>query len=125
MTTCTGVGQLERIPDASLDAHPRVDRTLGRDLVRRALAQHATLAHVGALGVLADDHEVVRLIVAGCRAIERALVDVQVEFEPHLQQQPTLDHARRHVGCADGAEQDRVEATKRVERLVVQNLSVA
>ena len=51
-------GQLEREADAALDAHPRVDRALRGDLVRRALAQEPALAGVDALGVLADDDEV-------------------------------------------------------------------
>ena len=51
-------GQLEGVADAALDADAGVDRALGGDLVRRALAQEAALAGVGALGVLADHHEV-------------------------------------------------------------------
>ena len=47
--------ELERVPHAALDAHPRVHRALGGDLVRRALAQEAALPRVHALGVLADD----------------------------------------------------------------------
>ena len=82
-------GQLERVAHAALDAHAGVRAALGGDLVRRALAQHAALADVRALGVLADDDEV----VAGA-ASERPLVDVQVELEAHLQQQAPLDHAR-------------------------------
>ena len=102
--------QLERVADAALDAHPCVDRALRGDLVRRALAQHAALADVRALGVLADDDEVVRLGATGRGAGERPLVDVEVEVEAHLQQQPALDDARRHLGRADRAEQDGVEA---------------
>ena len=56
---------------------------------------------------------------------ERALVDVEVELEAHLQQQPALDHAGRHGGRADGAEQDGVEAAQLVERGVGQDLAVA
>ena len=118
-------GQLERVADAALDAHPGVDRALRGDLVRRALAQHAALADVRALGVLADDDEVVRLGVPGSGADERPLVDVQVELEAHLQQQAALDHPGRHLGRADRAEQDRVEAAQLVERRVGQDLAVA
>ena len=57
--------QLERVPHAAFDAHPGVDRALRRDLVRRALAQRATLTDVRALGVLADDDERVRPVVPG------------------------------------------------------------
>ena len=42
-------GELERVAHAPLDAVARVDRALRRDLVRRALAQEAALARVGAL----------------------------------------------------------------------------
>ena len=115
--------QLERVADRALGTHPRVDRALRGHLVRRALAQHATLADVRALGVLADDDEVVRLGVAGRGADERSLVDVQVEVEAHLQQQPALDDAGRHLGRADGAEQDRVEAAQLVERRVADRIS--
>ena len=113
------LGQLEGVADAALDAHAGVDRALGGDLVRRALAQEAALAGVGALGVLADHDEVdVR------RPEERAQVDVQVEVEAHLQQQAPLDHPGRHVGRADGAEEDGVEAAQLVERRVGQHLAV-
>ena len=117
--------QLERVADAALDTHPGVDRALRRHLVRRALAQHAALADVRPLGVLADDDEVVRLRVTGRGAGERSLVDVEIELEPHLEQQPALDHARRHVGRADRAEQDRVELAQLVERGVAEDLAVA
>ena len=103
-------GELEGVPDATLDTHPRVDRTLCCHLGLCALAQDATLADVRPLGVLADHDELVRLGVPGRGAGERALVDVEVELEPHLQQQPTFDHAGRDAGSADGAEQDGIEA---------------
>ena len=90
-----------------------------------ALAQRATLADVRALGVLADDDERVRPIVPGGGADERPLVDVQVELEAHLEQQAALDHARRHVGRADRAEQDRIEPAQLVERRVGEDLAVA
>ena len=59
------------------------------------------------------------------RADERALVDVEVELEAHLQQQAALDDARRHLRRADGAEQDGVEAAQLVERRVGEDLAVA
>ena len=80
-------GELERVADAALDAHPCVDRTLRGDLERRAGAQHATLPDVRALGVLADHDELVWFGATGRGAGERALVDVEVECEAHLQQQ--------------------------------------
>ena len=87
--------------------------------MRRALAQHAALAGVRAFGVLADDDELV------VRADERTLVDVQVEGEAQLEQQTALDDPRRHLGRADGAEQDGVEAAQLLQRLVGQDLAVA
>ena len=124
MPACTRARQFERVADAALDTHACVDRALCGDLVRRALAQHAALAGVGTLGVLTDDDEVVRLRVTGSGAGERSLVDVQVELEAHLEQQSALDHAGRHVGCADRAEQDRVVLAKLVECGVAEDLAV-
>ena len=116
-----GRGQLEGVAHAALDAHAGVHRTLGGDLVGRALAQHPALAGVGALGVLPDhDHvDVVR------RVQERALVDVLVELEAHLEEQAPLDHAGRHAGRADGAEQQGVEAAPLLEHLVGEDRAVA
>ena len=115
--------ELERVADAALDAHAGVHRALRRDLVRRALAQEAALARVGALGVLADDEEVDAVVVPARAGLERPQVDVEVEREAHLQQQAALEHAGRHVGRADRAEQDRVEAAQLVEHRVGQDLA--
>ena len=90
----------------------------------RALAQHATLANVRALGVLADHDEVVRFGVTRRGTDERPLVDVEVEIEAHLQQQPALDHARRNFGRADRTEQNGVEPTQLIEDRVRQDLAV-
>ncbi len=56
---------------------------------------------------------------------ERPLVDVQVELEAHLEQQPPLDDAGRHGGRPDRTEEDGVERTQLVERGVGQDLAVA
>jgi len=117
--------QFERVSDGPFGTHARVHRTLCGHLVRCALAQHAAFANVRALGVFTDDHEVVRLAVPRCGADERTLVHVQVEFEPHLQEQAALDHPRRHIGRTHGAEQDGVEGAQVVERRVRQDLTVA
>ncbi len=58
-------------------------------------------------------------------AQERALVDVEIELEAHLQQQAALDDPRGHLGRADGAEQDRVEPAQLVERCVAEDLAVS
>jgi hypothetical protein len=98
---------------------------LRSNLVRRALAQEATLADVRAFGVLADDDEVMRRLVTGRSADERPLIHVQVELEAHLQQQAAFDDTGRHFGRTDGAEQDRVEAPQLVEHRVRQDRPVA
>ena len=59
------------------------------------------------------------------RANERTLVDIEVELEPHLQQQPALDESWRHIGRADSAEQNGIEATKLFEHSIGQDLAVA
>ena len=58
-------------------------------------------------------------------ALERAQVDVQVELEAQPQQQAPLEHAGRHLGRADRAEQDGVEAAQLVEHAVGQHLAGA
>jgi hypothetical protein len=52
------LGAGEGVAHDALDAEPGVDADLGRDLVRGAGAQEATVADVGALGALANDDEV-------------------------------------------------------------------
>ncbi len=111
------VSELERKPHAPLDTHTRVDGSLRRDFVRRVLAQEPALPRVGAFGVLAYDEE-----VDGLR-FERPQVHVEIEREPHLQQQPALEHARWHIGCPDRAEQDRVLPAQLVEHRVRQHVA--
>ena len=89
----TRLRKVEHVSDASLDAHPGVHRTLRRDLVRGVLAQEPTFAGVTALRVLADDdhvHATVRARSAG--AEKRAMVHVQIDREPHLEEQATFQH---------------------------------
>ncbi len=116
-----GLGQLVGVADAPLDPHARVDRALGGHLVRRALPQHAALAHVRALGVLADDDHVDALVGVD----EGPLVDVEVEVEAHLEQQAALDQAGRHLGRAHRADQQGVEPPPLVEHAVGQDRAVA
>ena len=59
------------------------------------------------------------------RADERPLVDVEVEGEAQLEQQPALDDPGRYLRRADGAEQDGVEAAQLLERRVGEDLAVA
>ncbi len=118
MLAGAAAGEIEREADAPLDAHARVDRPLCRDLVRRALAEEAALPGVRALGVLANDEEVdVR------REEEGTEVHVQVQVEAQLEEQATLEDSGRHIGCADGTEEDRVELAQLVDRLVGEDLA--
>ena len=109
-------GQVEGVTDAALDPEPGVDRALGGDLGRRALAQESTLTSVSALGVFPDDGEVDRDAGADAgRGDEGAQVDVQVQLEAQPQQETPLEHARRDLGRADRAEQDGVEGPQLVQ----------
>ena len=120
----------ERVADDPLDAVPRVEALLGRDLVRRAVAQDAAGADVRPLGALADDDHV---DVAGLdpgerggdagKQPDRAQVDVVVELEPQPQQQAALEDAAGHRRVADRAEQDRVVPAQLVEHRVRQRLA--
>ena len=89
------------------------------------MAQEPALARVGALGVLADDDQVDAVVELARPARERPQVHVEVEREAHLEQQAALEHAGRHVGRADRAEQDRVEAAQLFEHRVGQHLAGA
>ena len=113
--------QFEGEADAALHAHTRVDRALGGDLVRRALAQEATLAGIGALGVLTDNTEVD--VLPGEH--EGSEVDVEVEGEAHLEQQAAFDDPRRDVGGADRAHVEGVERTPFLDDLVGEDGAVA
>ena len=115
------LGQVEGVADAALHAHAGVHAALGGHLVGRALAERAALAGVGALGVL-PDHDHVD-VVLGVR--EGPQVDVEVELEAHAEQQAALDHAGRHAGGADGADQQGVEAPPLLDDLVGEDHAVA
>ena len=81
-----------------------------------SVPEEPTLARVGAFGVLAHDEEVDAVVVTVRSGPERPQVHVQVEREAQPEQEATLEHARRHLGRADGTEQDRVDAAQLVER---------
>ena len=122
---CTGEG----IADHTFHTVAGVDRLLRRHLVGQPLEQQPPGTGVHALGVLADDHHVtaVRRQPGDRRRdtrqeLYRPQVDVLVEREAHLEQQATLQHARRHVGGPHRAEQDRVDLVELCEGLVGQDL---
>src|SRR5918996_3372017 len=98
--------------------------------MRRASVDNASGAGVGALGVLADDHEVTAL---GGEVRDRGLyarqqpdwtqVDVLVERGPQTQQQAAFQNAGWHVRCAHGAEQYGIVVPELVEHGVGQHLT--
>ena len=95
-----GLRQRERVAHHPLGTEPGVDRHLGRDLVRGADADRATVAGVRTLGALAHDHEIdVRLRrerrLRSRIQLRRTQIHVMIERESHVQQQTTLEHARR------------------------------
>ena len=57
------------------------------------------------------------------REEEGTEVHVQVEVEAKLEEQATLEDSGRHVGSADGTEEDRVELAQLVDRLVGEHLA--
>ena len=108
------LGQVEGEAHGALHAHAGVDAALGGHLVGRALPQRAALAGVGALGVL-PDHDHVD-VVLGVR--ERPQVDVEVEVEPHLEEQAALDHPGRDTGGAHGPHEQGIKTTPLVDDLI-------
>jgi hypothetical protein len=87
-----------------------------------ALAQEAALAGVGALGVLAD-HDEVDALLGG--AVKGRRLTYWSRAKRILSSRPALDDPGRHLGGADGAEQDGVEPAQLVEHLVGQHGAVA
>ena len=117
--------EVEGVADAALDAHPGVDRTLGGDLVRGVGTQQPALSGVGAFRVLSDDDEVVAdPAVVGARPEERPVVDVEVELEPHLEQQASFDEPGRHVGGADRTGVEGIDPAPLVDDLLGQDGAV-
>jgi len=122
----------ESVAQAPLHAEAGAHHLLDGDLVRRALVGEAAPARVEALVVLPHHHEV---DVLGPLVLQRAFharvelhraqVDVLLQLEAQAQQQALLEHARSHVGVADRAEQDGVEAPQLLDRSVRQHLAGA
>ena len=97
-----------------------LDPRLGNEF---PLPHYATVAAVQPLGTFAH-HEEIDVTGIGQRSrnarvvLVGAQVDVVVQRETQLEQQPTLQHARRHGRIADRAEQDRVVLLDGFEILV-------
>ena len=102
----------------------RVDASLCCNFVWRATTQYSTFTHVRAFGVFADHDKIMRSDMAWRNAGKWSLVDVQVKVETHLQQQATLDNARRHIWCSDCSQQNGIEATKFIQYAIGENLAV-
>ena len=114
-------GQIKGVTDSPLDTHTSVDRTLGCDLKWGVLPQDAAFTGIRALSILAD-HRHVDAIFGGDK---RALVDVEVQLEPHLKKQASLDHTWWNARRANGANVNGIKAAPFLERRVAQDLAVA
>jgi hypothetical protein len=115
-------GVVEGPADAPLAALAGVDRLLHRDLVGRAFLEVAADTAVEIFRVLADDDEVdVVRAAAGQRRLHARQqlhgteVDVLVELEPQIEQQPLLEDAGGHLRMADRPQEDRVLRAQQVE----------
>ncbi len=116
-------GVFERPADAPFAALAGVDGGLRGDFIRGPLLEETADARIQVFRVLADDHKIdVFGLLAGQggldagEELDRAEVDVLVEIEPHLQQQPAFENAGRDIRMPDRAEQDRVELGKLLNR---------
>ena len=127
-----GLREVEGELEDAVDADAGHDGFLHHGLAVGAFEDLAADAGVFAFGVLPDDVEVdVAGLTSGQRAghaghqPHRPQVDVLVERAAELQQAaPQRDVVGHHVGPADGAEVDGVEAAEFVEPVVGQHLPV-
>jgi len=62
--------------------------------------------------------------MARCSANKRALVDIEVKVETHLQQKPALDDARRNIWRTDSPQQNGVKTAQLIQDIVGQDLAV-
>ena len=101
--------QLECVPHATFHTMCSVHAALRGYFEWRALAQHSSLAGIGTLGVFPNDDELVWCGVARRGPGIGTLIDIEVKFETHLQQQTALDNARGHLGRTDSTNEDRIK----------------
>ena len=99
------------VPHATFNTEPSVHRSLRCHLIRGSLSKHTAFTDVWSFGVFADHHEVMRTAVAGSSTDKWSLVHIKVEFEPHLQQQTSLDDSGRNPRVTDCSKKDRIEGT--------------
>ena len=122
--------QLEGVAHAALRAVPRREHDLSGHLVRGVLVGEAAGSHVKVFGVLPDDDEV---DLIGALVLQGAVdplveddgtqVDVLVEGESQLEEQPLLQDPGSDVGVSHRAEVDAVERSQLVEGSVGKDLS--
>lgn len=98
--------------------------------MRGAYPYRATVAGVGAFSALPDDDEVDPRVArqrAAHPLVEptRPQIDVVVQFEADLEQQPALQQSAGHRRITDRTEQDQAVAAQLVDHAGGQNFSVA
>ena len=101
-----------------------------RDFIGRALHGNAAGAGVGVARVLAD-HDVIDLVRAFVlqrridtrEELDGTQVDVLIQLEAGLEQDPFLEDARRHVGMTDRAQENRIELPQFFDTTVGQGLA--
>jgi len=125
-----GPGLFKGIANHAFDTVTSIHRNLGRDLLGSTLSHHTAVTAIQALGTFAHHHEV---HVTGIRqrgghsriVLGRPQVHIVVKGETQLQQQPALQHARRHRGVPNRAQQDRVVSPQCRQGFIIQNDPVA
>ena len=120
----TLVCQFKCVTNATLNTHARIHAALCRNFVRCSLAQHATFTDVRTFGVFANTNEVVRLGMTWCSANEWTLVDVQIKFETHLEQQAALNDSGWNIGGSDSAQKNGIESPQLIQHFIRQNFAV-
>ena len=58
-------------------------------------------------------------------ADERSLVDVQIKFEAHLEQQTTLDDPGRNIRCANSTKKNRIKSSQLIQNVIRQDFAIA
>ncbi|SKW13139.1 Uncharacterised protein [Mycobacteroides abscessus subsp. abscessus] len=108
-----GLGTLEGVAHHTLDPEPSVEADLGGHLVRGVDTDRAAVAGIRALGALAHHDQVDGRVPrqrAGDTGVQlgRAQIDVVVQREAGVQQQPPLQHTAGDRRIANGAKQNGV-----------------
>jgi hypothetical protein len=59
-----------------------------------------------------------------CSANEWTLVDVQIKFETHLEQQAALNDSGWNIGGSDSAQKNGIESPQLIQHFIRQNFAV-